>query len=187
MPLLKNVEAAAVQEKLQNNNAIASEAEEMRKQIYNELSVLPSSSERPQSHELSVLPSSSERPLLQQQDLEVAPVEQHETAVLMKLCMDILNNNETCHNLYQIFKEERYVKLSWDITCKIFFERPFGIVIFVFWTVFLSVLNMVILFLCTLLKPLRSVLLNKIVSDLRRRYYFTSDSSELRVIDNNKK
>lgn len=106
---------------------------------------------------------------------------------LMKLCTDIFHNNETCFNLYDLMKNEKYLQLTWEITCKMFFERPFGVVIFIFWTVFLSLWNLLILFLCTLLKPLRAILLNKIISDLRRRYYFTNDSSELRVIDNNKK
>lgn len=104
---------------------------------------------------------------------------------LVKLCMDFLHDNETCHHLYSLCNNEQYLRLTWEVTYRVFFERPFGIVLFVVWTVLLCILNFVILFLCTLLKPLRSILLTKIVSDLRRRYYFTNDASELRVVDSN--
>ncbi|ACD03496.1 hypothetical protein MdSGHV037 [Musca domestica salivary gland hypertrophy virus] len=104
---------------------------------------------------------------------------------LVKLCMDFLHDNETCHHLYSLCNNEQYLRLTWEVTYRVFFERPFGIVLFVVWTVILCILNFVILFLCTLLKPLRSILLTKIVSDLRRRYYFTNDASELRVVDSN--
>lgn len=104
---------------------------------------------------------------------------------LVKLCMDFLHDNETCHHLYSLCNNEQYLRLTWEVTYRVFFERPFGIVLFVVWTVMLCILNFVILFLCTLLKPLRSILLTKIVSDLRRRYYFTNDASELRVVDSN--
>ena len=108
--------------------------------------------------------------------------------MIVKLCMDFLQNANTCEYLYQLSKDERYLKLTWEITYRIFFERPFGIVLFVVWTIILSILNFLILFLCTLFRPLRSFLLTKIISDLRRRYYFTNDSSELHVVDshNNK-
>lgn len=104
---------------------------------------------------------------------------------LVKLCMDFLHDNETCYHLYSLCHNEQYLRLTWEVTYRVFFERPFGIVLFVVWTVILCILNFVILFLCTLLKPLRSILLTKIVSDLRRRYYFTNDASELRVVDSN--
>lgn len=103
--------------------------------------------------------------------------------MIVKLCMDFLQNANTCEYLYQLSNDERYLKLTWEITYRIFFERPFGIVLFIVWTIILSILNFLILFLCTLLRPLRSFLLTKIVSDLRRRYYFTNDSSELHVVD----
>lgn len=108
-----------------------------------------------------------------------------EQPALVKLCMDFLHDNETCHHLYSLCNNEQYLRLTWEVTYRVFFERPFGIVLFVVWTVMLCILNFVILFLCTLLKPLRSILLTKIVSDLRRRYYFTNDASELRVVDSN--
>lgn len=108
------------------------------------------------------------------------------STLLLRLCQDFLRDNSTCAYLYDLCRDEKYIRLTWEVTSKVFFERPYGIVMFLFWTVFLSLLNMVILFLCTLLRPLRSLLLNKIVSDLRRRYYFTNDSSELRVVDNKK-
>lgn len=108
----------------------------------------------------------------------------NETNALVKLCLELLHDPESCQHLYELCHDEEYLRLTWEITYRIFFERPFGIVLFVLWTIMLCVLNFVILFLCTLLKPLRSVLLTKIVSDLRRRYYFTNDS-ELRVVDNN--
>lgn len=104
---------------------------------------------------------------------------------LVKLCMDFLHDNETCYHLYSLCHNEQYLRLTWEVTYRVFFERPFGIVLFVVWTVILCILNFIILFLCTLLKPLRSILLTKIVSDLRRRYYFTNDASELRVVDSN--
>ncbi len=104
---------------------------------------------------------------------------------LVKLCMDFLHDNETCYHLYSLCHNEQYLRLTWEVTYRVFFERPFGIVLFVVWTVMLCILNFIILFLCTLLKPLRSILLTKIVSDLRRRYYFTNDASELRVVDSN--
>lgn len=104
---------------------------------------------------------------------------------LVKLCMDFLHDNETCYHLYSLCHNEQYLRLTWEMTYRVFFERPFGIVLFVVWTVILCILNFIILFLCTLLKPLRSILLTKIVSDLRRRYYFTNDASELRVVDSN--
>ena len=107
--------------------------------------------------------------------------------VLMKLCMDFMHNNETCEHLYNLGKNERYFTLTWEITYRLFLVRPFGIFVFIIWTIILCILNFFILFLCTLLKPLRSFLLTKIVSDLRRRYYFTSDSSEMRIIDQLKK
>lgn len=108
--------------------------------------------------------------------------------MIVKLCMDFLQNANTCEYLYQLSNDERYLKLTWEITYRIFFEHSFGIVLFVIWTIILSILNFLILFLCTLLRPLRAFLLTKIVSDLRRRYYFTNDSSELHVVDshNNK-
>lgn len=104
---------------------------------------------------------------------------------VLQLCQDILQNNETCDRLYSLFKDEKYYILTWEVTRRLFFERPFGLVLFLVWTGLLSVLNFGILFLCAFLKPLRSVLLTKIVSDLRRRYYFTNDSSEMRIIDQN--
>lgn len=107
--------------------------------------------------------------------------------VLMKLCMDFMHNNDTCAHLYNLGKNEQYFSLTWEITYRMFLIRPFGVFVFIIWTIILCVLNFFILFLCTLLKPLRSFLLTKIVSDLRRRYYFTSDSSEMRIIDQFKK
>lgn len=107
--------------------------------------------------------------------------------VLMKLCMDFMHNNETCAHLYRLGKDEQYFTLTWEITYRMFLFRPYGVFVFIIWTVILCVLNFIILFLCTFLKPLRSFLLTKIVSDLRRRYYFTSDSSEMRIIDQSKK
>lgn len=109
------------------------------------------------------------------------------TAMLMQLCLDFLQNNETCVRLYEMCRNENYLKLTWEITNRVFFQRPFGVVLFLLWTIMLCVLNFVILFACTLLKPLRSFFLTKIISDLRRRYYFTNDSSELRIVDNNVK
>lgn len=106
-------------------------------------------------------------------------------SIVQKLCLDLMENQESCNELYQMIKDERYLRLTWDITVKLFFQRPFGLVIFVSWTIIMFVFNIVILFLCTLLRPLRSVLLTRIVSDLRRRYYFTNDSSELHIVDSN--
>lgn len=125
-------------------------------------------------------------PVVLQQEPHHPLLEDLNSTVLFRLCQDFLRDNSTCGYLYDLCRDEKYIRLTWEVTSKIFFERPYGIVMFLFWTVFLSLLNMVILFLCTLLRPLRSLLLNKIVSDLRRRYYFTNDSSELRVVDNKK-
>lgn len=107
--------------------------------------------------------------------------------MLIKLCEDLMKNNETCHQFYTLLKDEQYLTLTFELTHRILFQTSFGIVLLVLWSVILSVLNFIILFLCTLLKPLRSFLLTKIISDLRRRYYFTSDSTEMRIIDNGKK
>lgn len=109
------------------------------------------------------------------------------STVIIQLCEEFLENEKVCAHMHELLKNEQYLKLTWELTSRVFFERPFGVVLFVVWTLILCVLNFVILFACTLLKPLRSLFLTKIVSDLRRRYYFTNDSSELRVVDNNVK
>ncbi|WBR61500.1 hypothetical protein [Drosophila suzukii associated hytrosavirus 1] len=101
------------------------------------------------------------------------------------LCVDLLENETLCEQLVGLLKEENYLRLTWELTHRLFFERPFGVVMFLVWTALLCFLNFSILFLCAFLKPLRSFLLTKIVSDLRRRYYFTNESSEMRIIDNN--
>lgn len=103
-------------------------------------------------------------------------------STLKYLCQDILENNETCHHLIDLLYNEEYFSLTWELTSKIILQKPFGIMWFIFWTISLCILNLVILLLCTMLAPIRGILLSRIVSDLRRRYYFTNDS-ELRVID----
>lgn len=108
-------------------------------------------------------------------------------SIVIKLCLDLLNDTTICKNLHQMFLDEKYLQLTWEITVKLFFERPFGVVLFICWTLIMCIINLGILLLCTLLKPLRSLLLVKIVSDLRRRYYFTNDSSELHIIENPKR
>lgn len=105
--------------------------------------------------------------------------------IVKDLCMDIIHNNETCVYLEELCRDESYLKLAWEITYHMILKRPLGIFVFIIWTIIMGILNFLILFLCTLLKPLRSVLLTRIVSDLRRRYYFTNDA-EMRILDNKK-
>lgn len=105
--------------------------------------------------------------------------------VLIDLCLEFLHQNETCNKIYEMTKNEDYFQLTWEVTYRIFFEKRMGFIMFLVWTLFLCVLNFLILYLCTLLKPLRSFLLTKIVSDLRRRYY-VSESSEMKIVNNKK-
>lgn len=115
----------------------------------------------------------------------VSQIHMDNTTIIMKLCMDVLRDNATCTKIYNLCINENYFQLTWELTYRMFFERPFGIVIFILWTIILCILNFVILFVCTLLRPLRRILLVKIVSDLRRRYYFANDAAEMKIIDEN--
>lgn len=104
--------------------------------------------------------------------------------ILMEICLSLLEDPQTCTQLYEMFKNENYLRLMWELTNRAFFHWPFAIFI-IAWFVGLIVLNFVTLFILALTRPLRAMFLTKLVSDLRRRYYFTNDSTELRVVDNN--
>lgn len=107
-------------------------------------------------------------------------------STLNRLCVDILSSNEVCSKLYNLFNEENYLMVTWGIFTH-FISTPTGIILFTIWTLSSCCLNLFLMFICLILKPLRLFVLTKIISDLRRRYYFAKDSTELQLDFNNLK
>lgn len=97
------------------------------------------------------------------------------------LCIDLLQNHDTCRDVKGMLEDEEYFRLVLKLTTHAVTNGTLGIYIILFTVVFFTLLNFSIFVICAFVRPLRALFIDRIVNDLKRRYYFASES-EMRII-----
>lgn len=107
------------------------------------------------------------------------------STIFVKLCMETLEHNETCIYLYKLCKDGNYLKLGWEVIYRMLLKGPTGIIVLITWMFLFFIMNLFILFLCTLVRPFRAFIVSKVRTDLSSRYFISNESPvELRMLNN---